>query len=183
MSIGPIQAFVIGFPDSDLFEGRIADELARWSDVGQIRIIDASFVTRDGDDVTALSVSDLSVEDHTSGPRLCADPRLERRRHGRRLRQPDASRTDDRRRTAHRRRPGLPRGGRSAHRRAGAATARRARRRPRRAHRPPRRLVRRDRRPRLLPATRRRRRQRRRRTPLRHRIDHRHPPPTSTTKT
>ena len=28
MSIGPIQAFVIGFPDSDLFEGRIADELA-----------------------------------------------------------------------------------------------------------------------------------------------------------
>jgi hypothetical protein len=59
MSIGPVQAFVIGFPDSDLFEGRIADELARLSDVGQIRIIDAAFVMRDGDDVTALSVSDL----------------------------------------------------------------------------------------------------------------------------
>ena len=44
MTIGPIQAFVIGFPDNDLFEGRIAEELARLSDVGQIRIIDAVFV-------------------------------------------------------------------------------------------------------------------------------------------
>ena len=26
MTIGPIQAFVIGFPDNDLFEGRIAEE-------------------------------------------------------------------------------------------------------------------------------------------------------------
>jgi hypothetical protein len=31
MSIGPIQAFVIGFPDNDLFKGRIADELGRLS--------------------------------------------------------------------------------------------------------------------------------------------------------
>ena len=59
MSIGPIQAFVIGFPDSDLFEGRIADELARLSDVGQIRVIDAVFVMREGDDVSVLSVSEL----------------------------------------------------------------------------------------------------------------------------
>ena len=59
MTIGPIQAFVIGFPDSDLFEGRIAEELARLSDVGQIRIIDAVFVMRDGDDAAVLSVSDL----------------------------------------------------------------------------------------------------------------------------
>jgi hypothetical protein len=59
MSIGPIQGFVIGFPDSDLFEGRIAEELARLSDIGQIRIIDAVFVTREGDDVLALGVSDL----------------------------------------------------------------------------------------------------------------------------
>lgn len=59
MSIGPIQAFVIGFPDSDLFEGRIAEELGRLSDAGQIRVIDAVFVMRDGDDVSALSVSDL----------------------------------------------------------------------------------------------------------------------------
>jgi hypothetical protein len=59
MSIGPIQAFVIGFPDNDLFEGGIAEELARLSDVGQIRIIDAVFVMRDGGDVSVLSVSDL----------------------------------------------------------------------------------------------------------------------------
>jgi GAF domain-containing protein len=59
MTIGPIQAFVIGFPDSDLLEGRIAEELARLSEVGQIRIIDAVFVFRDGDDVTTVSVSDL----------------------------------------------------------------------------------------------------------------------------
>jgi hypothetical protein len=59
VNIGPIQAFVIGFPDNDLFEGRIADELARLSDVGQIRIIDAVFVMRDGEDVSVLRVSDL----------------------------------------------------------------------------------------------------------------------------
>ncbi len=59
MTIGPIQAFVIGFPDSDLFEGRIAEELARLSDVGQIRIVDAAFVLRDGDDAAVVSVSDL----------------------------------------------------------------------------------------------------------------------------
>ena len=59
MTIGPIQAFVIGFPDNDLFEGRIAEELGRLSDVGQIRIIDAVFVMREGGDVSVLSVSDL----------------------------------------------------------------------------------------------------------------------------
>jgi hypothetical protein len=59
LTIGPIQAFVIGFPDNEQLEGRIADELARLSDVGQIRIIDAVFVLRDGDDVDVLSVSDL----------------------------------------------------------------------------------------------------------------------------
>ena len=59
MTIGPIQAFVIGFPSSDLFEGRIADELERLSDVGQIKVIDAVFVMREGDDLSLLSVSDL----------------------------------------------------------------------------------------------------------------------------
>ena len=59
MSIGPIQAFVIGFPDNDLFEGRIAEELGRLSDVGQIRIIDAVFVLSDDDGTTVLGVSDL----------------------------------------------------------------------------------------------------------------------------
>jgi uncharacterized membrane protein len=62
MTIGPIQAFVIGFPSNDLFEGRIAEELARLSDIGQIRIIDAVFVMREGDDLSLLSVSDLDDE-------------------------------------------------------------------------------------------------------------------------
>lgn len=62
MTIGPIQAFVIGFPDNDLLEGRVAEELGRLSDVGQIRIIDAVFVMREGDDVSVLSVSDLDDE-------------------------------------------------------------------------------------------------------------------------
>ena len=65
MSIGPIQAFVIGFPDNELFEGRIAEELARLSDVGQIRIVDAVFVVREGDDVAVLSVSDLDDDQRT----------------------------------------------------------------------------------------------------------------------
>ena len=34
MTIGPIQGLVIGFPDNEMFEGRIAEELARLSDVG-----------------------------------------------------------------------------------------------------------------------------------------------------
>lgn len=59
MSIGPIQAFVIGFANGDLFEGRIAKELGLLSEIGAIRVIDAVFVTRDGDDVAVLSVSDL----------------------------------------------------------------------------------------------------------------------------
>ncbi len=59
MTIGPIQGFVIGFPENDSFEGRIAEELARLSDVGQIRIIDAVFVMRDQGDVSVLSVTEL----------------------------------------------------------------------------------------------------------------------------
>jgi hypothetical protein len=59
MSIGPIQALVVGFPNNDLFEGRIAEELGRLSDVGQIRIIDAVFVIRDSNGAAVLSVSDL----------------------------------------------------------------------------------------------------------------------------
>ena len=59
MTIGPIQGFVIGFPENDLFEGRIAEELARLSDVGQIRIIDAVFVMHDQGDVSVLSVTEL----------------------------------------------------------------------------------------------------------------------------
>jgi uncharacterized membrane protein len=62
MTIGPIQGIVIGFPDNEMFEGRIAEELARLSDVGAIRVIDAVFVTRDGDEIDVVSVSGLDDE-------------------------------------------------------------------------------------------------------------------------
>jgi uncharacterized membrane protein len=62
MSIGPIQAIVVGFPTTDRFEGRVADELARLSDLGLIRIINAVFVMRDEGEAVLLQVSDLDDE-------------------------------------------------------------------------------------------------------------------------
>ena len=63
MAIGPIQAFVIGFPDNDKFEGRIIEELGRLRDVGAIRVIDAVFVLREDDEINVVSVSDLDDEE------------------------------------------------------------------------------------------------------------------------
>ena len=84
MSIGPIQAFVIGFPDNELFEGRIAEELARLSDVGEIRIIDAVFVIREDGEAAVVSVSDLDDTQRTELRRgsRCADRARSRRRRG-----------------------------------------------------------------------------------------------------
>ncbi len=62
MSIGPIQTIVLGFPDTDRLEGRIAEELASLSDIGLIRIINAVFVMREDDEDVLLQVSDLSDE-------------------------------------------------------------------------------------------------------------------------
>ena len=62
MPFGPIQIFSFGFPDTEGFEGRIAEELARLSDAGIIRIIDALVVIADGDEVDILRVSDLDDE-------------------------------------------------------------------------------------------------------------------------
>ena len=59
MAFGPIQILAIGFPTTDRFEGRIAEELARASDAGIIRIVDALAVLVEGDDVDILRVSDL----------------------------------------------------------------------------------------------------------------------------
>ncbi len=59
MVFGPIQVFAFGFPDTDRFEGRIADELVKLSDAGIIRIIDALAVVAEGDEVDLLRVSDL----------------------------------------------------------------------------------------------------------------------------
>jgi len=63
MAIGPIQAFVIGFPDNDRLEGRIVEELGRLRDVGAIRVIDAVFVLREEDELNVVSVSDLDAEE------------------------------------------------------------------------------------------------------------------------
>lgn len=63
MSIGPLQAFIIAFPDNELLEGRIAAELEALSALGQIRIVDAVFATRDGDEVTIVSVSELDADE------------------------------------------------------------------------------------------------------------------------
>lgn len=62
MSIGPIQMVVLGFPDTGLLEGRIAEELALLSDVGLIRIVNAVFVAREGDEALMVQVSDLDDE-------------------------------------------------------------------------------------------------------------------------
>jgi uncharacterized membrane protein len=65
MPFGPIQVFTFGFPDTAGFEGRIAEELARLSDAGTIRIIDALVVVADGDEVDIMRVSDLDDEQRT----------------------------------------------------------------------------------------------------------------------
>ena len=62
MAFGPIQIFTFGFPSTEGFEGRIAEELVKLSDAGIIRIIDALAVVADGDEVDILRVSDLDDE-------------------------------------------------------------------------------------------------------------------------
>ncbi len=63
MSIGPIQAFVIGFPSSDRFEGKIAAELDKLREAGAIRVVDALVVVNRGDDSIMARTSDLTAED------------------------------------------------------------------------------------------------------------------------
>ena len=60
MAFGPIQILAFGFPDSSRLEGRIAEELAKLSDAGIIRIVDALAVIAEDDEVVVLRVSDLS---------------------------------------------------------------------------------------------------------------------------
>ena len=59
MAFGPIQIFTFGFPTTDKFEGRIADELIKLSDAGIIRIVDALAVFVEDDEVDVLRVTDL----------------------------------------------------------------------------------------------------------------------------
>ena len=60
MEFGPLQILAFAFPDTEKFEGRIADELIKLSDAGVIRIVDALgvFIGED-DEVDILRVSDL----------------------------------------------------------------------------------------------------------------------------
>lgn len=59
MAFGPLQILAVGFPTTDRFEGRIADELIKLSDAGIIRIVDALVVAVEDDEVDILRVSDL----------------------------------------------------------------------------------------------------------------------------
>ena len=60
MAFGPLQIFAFGFPSTDRFEGRIAEELVKLSDAGTIRIVDALGVFVEDDEVDVIRVSDLS---------------------------------------------------------------------------------------------------------------------------
>ena len=61
MELGPVQLLVIGFDHPD-FRGEIAAELARLSDAGMVRVIDALVVSKDDNgEVTELEASELSI--------------------------------------------------------------------------------------------------------------------------
>lgn len=63
MDLGPVQLMVIGFDHPD-FHGTIAAELARLSDVGLIRVLDAMIIMKDAEGVeTIIEVSELEVEE------------------------------------------------------------------------------------------------------------------------
>jgi uncharacterized membrane protein len=60
MAFGPIQILAVGFPTTDQFEGRIAEELIKLSDAGTIRIVDALAVIVTGSEVDIIRATDLS---------------------------------------------------------------------------------------------------------------------------
>jgi uncharacterized membrane protein len=65
MELGPVQLMVIGFDHPD-FHGTIAAELARLSDVGLIRVLDAMIVMKDAAGVeTVIEVSELEIDEAT----------------------------------------------------------------------------------------------------------------------
>ena len=60
MAFGPIQILAVGFPTTDQFEGRIANELIKLSDAGVIRIVDALAVLVEADEIDIVRATDLS---------------------------------------------------------------------------------------------------------------------------
>lgn len=62
-SMGPLQIFLLGFEDFTA-TGAIAAELAALSDAGIVRIVDARFVLKEGDDELVLArVTDLDEDE------------------------------------------------------------------------------------------------------------------------
>jgi uncharacterized membrane protein len=60
--IGPVQIMVVGFEKPD-FQGEVLAELRRLREAGLIRLVDLVVVTKDGDDVVAVELSDLTPEE------------------------------------------------------------------------------------------------------------------------
>ena len=62
MELGPVQVVVVGFHDEELASG-ILRELRRLRDADAIRLIDATFVSKDDDGtLTAIGVGDVADE-------------------------------------------------------------------------------------------------------------------------
>ena len=62
MAIGPVEYLIVAFPGNE-FSGEIAPALAELVESGTIRIIDLTFVVKDGDgNVAAMELSDLKPE-------------------------------------------------------------------------------------------------------------------------
>lgn len=62
MAIGPVEYMIVAFPGNE-FRGEIAPALAELVESGTIRIVDLTFVVKDGDgSVAALELSDLKPE-------------------------------------------------------------------------------------------------------------------------
>jgi uncharacterized membrane protein len=60
--IGPVQIMVVGFEKPN-FQGEVLAELRRLREADLIRLIDLVVVTKDGDDVVAVELSDLTPEE------------------------------------------------------------------------------------------------------------------------
>ncbi|MBI1352330.1 MAG: DUF1269 domain-containing protein [Actinomycetales bacterium] len=62
MPLGPVDVYVIGFPDNN-FSGEIVPAILEQVDKGVIRVVDVLFVTKDDDgNVATLSIEDLGPE-------------------------------------------------------------------------------------------------------------------------
>lgn len=62
MPLGPVDVYIIGFPENN-FSGEIVPAILEQVDKGVIRVLDVLFVTKDGDgNVGVLTIEDLGPE-------------------------------------------------------------------------------------------------------------------------